>query len=75
MSDVVKFLRSYRINGIAIFDVIASIIGMVLIADYIGISKFAAAMSAIPIGIIVHAALGINTTLNYKLNISDMPEE
>jgi hypothetical protein len=75
MSDTIKFLRSYRINGIAMFDVIASIIGMVLIADYIGISKITAAMLAIPIGIIVHAALGINTTLNYKLNISDMPEE
>ena len=71
----IKELRSWRINGIALFDVISSIIGMIIAADYIGISKTNAALLAIPIGVLVHYIFGINTTLNYKLGLSDKPEK
>ena len=71
----IKTLRSWRISGIALFDVIASIIGMIIIADYLNITKTTAALSAIPIGIVVHYVFNTNTTLNYKLGLSDKPAE
>ena len=69
----IKELRSWRIGGLAIFDIVAAIVGMILIADYLKISKFNAALLAVPIGVVVHALFGIKTTLNYKLGISDKP--
>lgn len=69
----IKELRSWRIGGLAIFDIVAAIIGMIMISSYIGISKEKAALLAIPIGILVHYIFGIDTTLNYKLGISNKP--
>lgn len=70
----IKELRSWKIGGLALFDIVASIIGMILIADYLAISKFQAALSAVPLGIVVHALFGIDTALNYKLGLSGKPK-
>lgn len=71
--SLIKQLRSYRISEMALFDIIASVIGMIWLSSYIDISKLNAALLAIPIGVITHWVLGINTELNYKLGISNKP--
>ena len=78
-----KYLRSFRIYNIAMFDVIVSIIGLIIIClisrdrywprkdwkPFVGIAIF----YAIPIGIVTHIIFGVNTQLNYKLGLSDKP--
>lgn len=84
LSDRVKYLRSFRLFNIAMFDVIASIVFMILIISFaykkmsgdphIYRSVILGTLSAIPIGIAAHYAFGIPTELNYKLGISGKPK-
>jgi hypothetical protein len=76
-------LRKYKIIGISIFDLTASIIGMVLLFLFIRrlyfrdlhLWKFifAALILTIPFGIIIHIFFGVNTSLNYRLGLSNKP--
>lgn len=76
-------LRSYRIFGIALFDLILSIIGTILIMllfwrihyRTLPVLNFviAGALLAIPIGIFSHVLIGQNTKLNYVLGLSEKP--
>jgi len=73
-------IRKYRICDIAIFDLVTALVGTVLAALLLQKYKYPtiapeifagfAIILAIPIGIVVHMMLGINTTLNYKLGLS-----
>lgn len=77
-------IRSYRIFSIAIFDLVLSMIGMVLIfliaKQYHFKSLetwrfvFAGIIVAIPVGIVFHIIFGINTQLNYNLGLSGPPK-
>lgn len=79
----IKQLRSYRIFGIAMFDLIVAMLGLItlfLIAWKVHFQnldwwKFALAgvLLAIPVGIFFHILFGTNTTLNYKLGLSNKP--
>lgn len=76
-------LRSYRIYGIALFDVIASVIGMLIIMYFVHdhyypelpLTNFmiTGIVLTIPIGIAFHLLFGVNTTLNYYLGLSNKP--
>jgi hypothetical protein len=78
-------LRSYRIFGIALFDLISSIIGLIIILlvarkyHFSSLQKkpfiVAGILLAIPLGIVFHIIFGINTTLNYKLGLSYKPSK
>lgn len=78
-----KKLRSYRIYNIAVFDIVASIIGLMIIFvvsqrkywPKLNTKTFitAAILSAIPLGIIVHIIFGVDTQLNYTLGLSNKP--
>jgi len=70
---LINDLRKPRIAGIALFDLILAIVGTALIFEYFGYTKTQGALFAIPIGIVTHYILGIDTTLNYYLGISDKP--
>lgn len=80
----IKQLRSHRVAGIALFDVITSMLGTVgvlLLArkyhhSHLPVKNyvFAGILLAIPLGVFIHVLLGTNTTLNYKLGLSDLPE-
>jgi hypothetical protein len=78
-------LRKYRIFGIALFDLLSSIIGLVIIfiifkqihypeLDYYPFI-IAGALLAIPLGLIIHVIFGTNTTLNYMLGLSNNPKQ
>jgi hypothetical protein len=75
-------LRSFRIFGIALFDLVLSMVIMTLIFLYIAPSPplsrinfiIAAIILTIPLGIVVHVLFGINTTLNYYLGLSNKPK-
>jgi hypothetical protein len=83
IKNMIEQLRKYRIGGIALFDLITSMIGTVLllllarsihhsqkpIRNYV----LAGILLAVPLGIFVHVLIGKNTTLNYKLGLSDKP--
>ena len=76
-------LRSHRIFGIALFDlslaVLGMIIGMIVLHNIhfknLKISNFiiAAILLTIPVGIFTHIIFGVNTTLNYRLGLSNKP--
>ena len=70
--------------GLAIFDIVVSILGLVLIFiicwkihfPKLNIINFiiAGILLAIPLGIIAHILFGVNTSLNYALGLSYKPK-
>lgn len=67
-------LRSYRIQEIAIFDVIIAILAIEIILYLMQVHATGLSILLVfPLGIITHYILGIDTTLNYKLGLSDKP--
>lgn len=74
-------IRKYRIFGIAIFDTVLALIGLVglfLLARWkhfpnLSIWPFiiTGIILTIPIGIFFHVLFGVNTTLNYRLGLSE----
>ena len=76
MNPILQKLRSVRICSIAIFDLVVAFLGMGLIGIFITDNRFYLLMIlalTIPLGILVHYALGIPTRLNYLLGLSDDP--
>lgn len=78
-------LRKYKIFKISLFDLITAFIGMVLIAlllhrlffrdKSVWLFVIIALLATIPLGILVHYIFHVNTTLNYKLGLSDKPKD
>lgn len=67
-------LRSLRVADIALFDLIGSIVGMRVLAKAVAPQYTTHFMvAAVPLGVVVHYALGVNTTLNHMLRLSDKP--
>lgn len=79
----IKELRSHRVFDIALFDIIGSIIGIMIIISiaqhhyrgtyHIKESLIASLICSLPVGILFHVLTGTNTSLNYKLGLSEMP--
>jgi len=68
--SLINTLRKPRIFKIALFDLILSIVSMEILFRRLGAKKYVGASLAIPIGIITHYYLGINTQLNNYLGIN-----
>ena len=62
--SLIDSLRSYRLGGFAIFDFVAALYGTALLAEQFGYRRVDGYVAAIPLGVAVHWALGINTPLN-----------
>lgn len=81
----IEDLRSHKIFGLAIFDLSMSFIGMIAIFMIAWRVHFrnldwwkfliAAILVTIPIGITFHVLFGTNTTLNYRLGLSNKPSK
>lgn len=81
----IKELRSHRVYGMAIFDLVSSIIGMILIFLLARWNYWPkepilpfivwGAVLAIPFGIVLHVLVGQNTALNQRLGLSVSPLE
>jgi hypothetical protein len=56
-----KQLRSHRIHGVAMFDVVGSYLAGYLIAKYVGLDPIKVAWSILPLSIAVHALLKVDT--------------
>lgn len=69
--DVITELRKFRILKVAVVDVVGSILVCESIGRRLGYPEYAGALSAIPIGILIHVALGIPTQLNRYLGLVD----
>lgn len=80
----IQELRSHKIFGLAIFDLVLSFVGVILIfflgwrihfrnLDWLRFLVAAVAVT-IPIGIVFHVLFGVNTQLNYQLGLSNKPE-
>ena len=82
---IISELRRFRIFNFAIFDLVTSILGMILAFvifwkihfSKLPVYKFilAAVILAIPFGVIIHIIFGVNTNLNYKLGLSYKPNK
>lgn len=80
----IQDLRSYKIFGLSIFDLITAFIGVIalfMIAWSIHFKKLdwwkfliAAIIVTIPLSITFHILFGINTKLNYTLGLSNKPK-
>jgi hypothetical protein len=76
-------IRKYKIFGLAIFDLVSAILGMISIFIIIRTVRFPklelwkfiiwAIIVTIPVGIVFHILLGVNTQLNYNLGLSYKP--
>jgi hypothetical protein len=76
-------IRQYKILGLSIFDIITSILGMIILFLLMWKWHFselnpwnfvvAGILLAIPVGIVFHVIFGVNTTLNSRLGLSRKP--
>lgn len=79
----IQQLRSHKIFGLAIFDLVLSFVGIIIIFLLVWRIHFknldwwkfviAAIVVTIPIGIVFHVLFGVNTQLNYRLGLSNEP--
>ena len=85
MADI-NSIRSHRIFGIAIFDLVMSMVLLALFFVIIWYLRYrenlnvinfiiAGILLAIPLGIFFHVLFGVDTTLNYKLGLSNAPKK
>lgn len=72
---IISWLRSFRVMGIAMFDVVAGILGLFLVFRSLHFQHPLAlgALTVFPIAILAHWLFGIPTMLNYYLGISAQP--
>jgi hypothetical protein len=83
MGISIEKLRSYRIFGIALFDLTLGLIGTIIVFIILWKVHFPtlspwkfvlwAVLLTIPIGMFVHLLFGVNTTLNYRAGLSYKP--
>jgi len=59
-----KGLHSYRFMGFAIFDVLATLLGAILISYYTKISAYYVIPAIFLLGIVVHRMFCVRTTLD-----------
>jgi hypothetical protein len=81
---MLKELRSHKIFGLAIFDLVSSFIGIIIIFllfwklhfKHLNWLNFliAAIVVTIPLSITFHILFGVNTQLNYTLGLSNKPK-
>lgn len=74
------YLRSFRLFGIALFDLISAFLGMIIISlilrkfmfNSVSVEKtvLIAVLLTLPIGIVTHYVIGTKTTLNGYLNLN-----
>ena len=79
MSELIQKLRKNRIGGLAVFDIATALLGMIAVALLLRKYFFPkydlyktvgiAVVLTFPVAILVHYALGIQTTLNTKLGL------
>jgi hypothetical protein len=78
---MISDLRKYKIFGLAIFDLVVGMIGMVILMLIFWKIRFsnlnpiyfilAGILITIPVGILFHVIFGVNTALNKKLGLSN----
>jgi hypothetical protein len=68
--SIITTLRSLRLPipfsggiDVAVFDIVASVIALALIAGWLGFPRYLGALAAIPLGVAVHFAFNIDTPL------------
>jgi hypothetical protein len=77
-------LRKPKIFGLAVFDLVVAVIGMIAIFLVMWRWHFptlnpwhfvlAAVLLTIPVGIVVHIIFGVDTALNSRLGLSEAPK-
>jgi hypothetical protein len=69
--DFLTYVRSYRIYGIAAFDLFLGVGGTAYLwSTRLERSPLEGAVLAVPIGILTHKVFGIETTLNGYLGLN-----
>jgi hypothetical protein len=77
MSTTIEQLRSYRVFQIAVFDLVLSYVGALIVGLLLRlrtVKSWALLLVAWTLfGILIHKALGINTMLGYYLGLNPKP--
>lgn len=60
-------IHKYRLGGIAVVDLVLTLVASVLISLFFGWNLVIVIICALLAGVAVHRALGVNTALNVKL--------
>lgn len=78
-------IRKYKIFGLAVFDLVVACLGMIILFliawkwHFSSMSPvpfvIAAILLTIPVGIVFHVIFGVNTALNYRLDLSGKPKQ
>lgn len=66
-NSIIDQLRSYKVMEYAVFDFVASFVGMYFIAQKMNWNIKKAMLLTIPFGIMVHLVLDIDTPLNRQV--------
>jgi NADH:ubiquinone oxidoreductase subunit 3 (subunit A) len=79
----IQSLRSHKFYGIALFDLVTGMLGMVILFLVMWKIYFknlewwkfiiAGILLTIPVGIVFHIIFGVNTRLNYDFGLSGKP--
>ena len=72
MATLLETLRGVRVGRFAVFDFVAAHAGMYWLAPHIGMSRERALWLAVPVGIVTHHLLSIETPLN-RMVLGDEP--
>lgn len=85
MVDIQEIRNKYRFHGIALFDLVLSFVGVILLFIFCWKKHFptlngwrfiiAGFLLTIPLSIFSHIVVGTNTTLNYRLGLSYEPSK
>lgn len=76
---IIQYVRSFRIFDIALFDLIASIIGLYYLFSFLYPNQpnvfywSWVAVLVLPISVVAHLLTGTPTMLNYYLGLSPKP--
>ena len=68
-------LRSFRINNFAVFDFAASYLSMYILAVVFGLNVKKALLSVIPMSLLIHTIIGLETELTKAVFKSKSPRD
>jgi hypothetical protein len=71
---VINSLRGPKLNGISVFDVVATAFGAFILSNVLKIHTIIIFILLIILAIGIHYALGVPTMLNYFLGINTLEE-
>lgn len=65
--ELIEQLRSYKMNGYALFDMVVTFLGMYLVAVQMKLDVQGMLALALPLGVVVHYILNVDTKMTREV--------